>query len=93
MVCLLTRHFGPHPGRVIIDGQDIADVTQESLSQAIGEAGQMPSAFTARSATTLPMARRMPASRRSGKQPKRHGAAISSNAAKAGWERWWGSAA
>lgn len=45
LVRLLTRQFSPEAGRVAIDGQDIAGVTQESLSKAIGEVGQVPSVF------------------------------------------------
>jgi ATP-binding cassette subfamily B multidrug efflux pump len=36
LVNLLLRFFEPEAGRVTIDGQDIRDVTQESLRQAIG---------------------------------------------------------
>jgi ATP-binding cassette subfamily B multidrug efflux pump len=36
LVNLLLRFFEPESGRVLIDGQDIRDVTQESLRQAIG---------------------------------------------------------
>jgi ATP-binding cassette subfamily B multidrug efflux pump len=36
LVNLLLRFFEPEAGRVLIDGQDIRDVTQESLRQAIG---------------------------------------------------------
>jgi ATP-binding cassette subfamily B multidrug efflux pump len=36
LVNLLLRFFEPESGRVLIDGQDISDVTQESLRQAIG---------------------------------------------------------
>jgi ATP-binding cassette subfamily B multidrug efflux pump len=36
LVNLLLRFFDPEAGRVTIDGQDIRDVTQESLRRAIG---------------------------------------------------------
>ncbi len=36
MVNLLLRFFEPEQGRILIDGQDIAGVTQESLRAAIG---------------------------------------------------------
>jgi ATP-binding cassette subfamily B multidrug efflux pump len=36
LVNLLLRFFEPESGRVMIDGQDIRDVTQESLRRAIG---------------------------------------------------------
>jgi ATP-binding cassette subfamily B multidrug efflux pump len=36
LVSLLLRFFEPERGRVLIDGQDLADVTQESLRAAIG---------------------------------------------------------
>ena len=45
IVRLLTRQFLPESGRITIDGQDIADVTLESLSAAIGEVGQVPNVF------------------------------------------------
>ena len=45
IVRLLTRQFLPDAGRILIDGQDIADVTLDSLSRAIGEVGQMPNVF------------------------------------------------
>ncbi len=45
IVRLLTRQFLPATGRITIDGQDIADVTQDSLSRAIGEVGQVPNVF------------------------------------------------
>ena len=45
VIRLLTRQFVPEAGRITIDGQDIADVTQDSLSRAIGEVSQVPSVF------------------------------------------------
>ncbi len=45
IVRLLTRQFLPQSGRITIDGQDIADVTLQSLSEAIGEVGQVPNVF------------------------------------------------
>jgi len=45
IIRLLTRQFLPDSGRITIDGQDIADVTQDSLSRMIGEVGQVPSVF------------------------------------------------
>ncbi|MDX2309216.1 MAG: ABC transporter ATP-binding protein [Hyphomicrobium sp.] len=36
LVSLLLRFFEPERGRVLIDGQDISDVTQDSLRRAIG---------------------------------------------------------
>jgi ATP-binding cassette, subfamily B, multidrug efflux pump len=36
LVNLLLRFFAPEQGRIVIDGQDIAQVTQESLRAAIG---------------------------------------------------------
>ena len=36
LVNLLLRFFDPEEGRIVIDGQDIANVTQESLRAAIG---------------------------------------------------------
>jgi ATP-binding cassette subfamily B protein len=45
MTRLLTRQFAPDAGVIRIDGQDIATITQESLSQAIGEVGQTPNVF------------------------------------------------
>ena len=45
IVRLLTRQFLLDEGRITIDGQDIADVTLDSLSRAIGEVGQVPNVF------------------------------------------------
>ncbi|MGI9489378.1 MAG: ABC transporter ATP-binding protein [Geminicoccaceae bacterium] len=45
IIRLLTRQFLPEAGRITIDGQDIAGITLESLSQAIGEVGQVPNVF------------------------------------------------
>jgi len=45
IIRLLTRQFTLDGGIITIDGQNIADVTQESLSQAIGEVGQVPNVF------------------------------------------------
>lgn len=93
IIRLLTRQFRPDAGSITIDGQDIADITQDSLSKAIGEVGQVPNVFTALSATTSPTAHRTPTSRRSGRQPRQRVVAISSSSAAAGSIRWWASAA
>ena len=45
IIRLLTRQFAPDSGSITIDGQNIADVTLESLSEAIGEVGQVPNVF------------------------------------------------
>ncbi|MEM8952199.1 MAG: ABC transporter ATP-binding protein [Pseudomonadota bacterium] len=45
IIRLLTRQFLPEAGRITIDGQDIASVTQDSLSRAIGEVSQVPNVF------------------------------------------------
>ena len=45
IVRLLTRQFTPKSGKILIDGQDIADVTLATLSHAIGEVGQVPNVF------------------------------------------------
>ena len=37
LVKLLRRHFEPQAGRIVIDGQDIAGVTWDSLNEAIAE--------------------------------------------------------
>ncbi len=42
---LLTRLYDPHGGRILIDGQDIRAVTQQSLRQAIGIVPQDPVLF------------------------------------------------
>ncbi|MBF0333703.1 MAG: ABC transporter ATP-binding protein [Alphaproteobacteria bacterium] len=42
---LLRRHWEPCAGRILIDGQDIAEVTLESLQRAIGEVPQSPGLF------------------------------------------------
>ncbi|MFV3074293.1 ABC transporter ATP-binding protein [Niveispirillum fermenti] len=45
LVKLLRRQYDPQYGRVLIDGQDIAHVTLESLNQAIAEVPQQPGVF------------------------------------------------
>lgn len=45
IIRLLTRQFTPDAGVITIDGQNIADVTLESLAKAIGEVGQVPNVF------------------------------------------------
>jgi ATP-binding cassette subfamily B protein len=45
VIRLLTRQFRPDAGSITIDGQNIADITQDSLSNAIGEVGQVPNVF------------------------------------------------
>jgi len=44
-VRLLRRQFEPQQGRILIDGQDIAHVTWNSLNEAIAEVPQMPGVF------------------------------------------------
>lgn len=45
LVKLLRRHYEPQSGRILIDGQDIALATQESVSRAIAEIPQQPGLF------------------------------------------------
>lgn len=45
LVRLLARLYDPDAGRIIIDGQDIREVTQKSLRQAIGVVPQDPVLF------------------------------------------------
>jgi ATP-binding cassette subfamily B protein len=45
LVKLLRRQFDPQIGRVLIDGQDIAHVTWDSLNEAVAEVPQMPGVF------------------------------------------------
>ncbi|WP_161631020.1 ABC transporter ATP-binding protein [Niveispirillum irakense] len=45
LVKLIRRQFDPQYGRVLIDGQDIAHVTLESLNSAIAEVPQQPGVF------------------------------------------------
>ena len=45
LIRLLTRQFEPDTGSILIDGQDITTVTQDSLNRAIGEVGQVPNVF------------------------------------------------
>ncbi|HEV2652547.1 MAG TPA: ABC transporter ATP-binding protein [Rhizomicrobium sp.] len=45
LVRLLRRQFEPQEGRILIDGQDIAHVTWNSLNEAIAEVPQMPGVF------------------------------------------------
>jgi ATP-binding cassette subfamily B protein len=45
LVRLLRRQFEPQTGRILIDGQNIAFVTWDSLNEAIAEVPQMPGVF------------------------------------------------
>ena len=45
LVKLLRRQFEPQQGRILIDGQDIASVTWDSLNEAIAEVPQLPGIF------------------------------------------------
>ena len=45
LVKLLRRQFEPSTGRVLIDGQDIQQVTWDSVNQAIAEVSQTPGIF------------------------------------------------
>lgn len=45
LVSLMLRLYDPEKGRVLIDGQDIADVTQDSLRHAIGMVTQETAMF------------------------------------------------
>ena len=45
LVKLLRRQADPQRGRIVIDGQDIASVTWDSLNEAIAEVPQMPGVF------------------------------------------------
>ncbi|MEJ0070110.1 MAG: ATP-binding cassette domain-containing protein [Pseudomonadota bacterium] len=45
LVKLLRRQFEPQAGRILIDGQDIAQVTWDSVNAAIAEVSQAPGVF------------------------------------------------
>jgi ATP-binding cassette subfamily B protein len=45
LVKLLRRQFEPQGGRILIDGQDVANVTWDSVNEAIAEVQQMPGVF------------------------------------------------
>jgi ATP-binding cassette subfamily B protein len=45
LVKLLRRQFEPQAGRILIDGQDIAQVTWDSVNGAIAEVSQAPGVF------------------------------------------------
>jgi ATP-binding cassette subfamily B protein len=45
LVKLLRRQFEPQSGRILIDGQDVAEVTWDSLNEAIAEVPQMAGVF------------------------------------------------
>ncbi len=67
IVSLLLRLHDVEGGRILVDGQDIARVTQDSLRQNIAMVSRTPRCCIARSATTSPTAaptRPMPRSRR-----------------------------
>ena len=69
LVNLLLRFFDLEGGRILIDGQDIAAVTQESLRAQISMVTQEPRCCTARSATTSATAARRRPRRRSSRPP------------------------
>ena len=45
LVKLLRRQFEPQGGRILIDGQDVSDVTWDSVNESIAEVQQMPGVF------------------------------------------------
>jgi ATP-binding cassette, subfamily B, bacterial len=45
LVKLLRRQFEPQGGRILIDGQNVSDVTWDSVNEAIAEVQQMPGVF------------------------------------------------
>ena len=45
LVKLLRRQFEPQSGRILVDGQDVAHVTWDSVNEAIAEVQQMPGVF------------------------------------------------
>ncbi len=45
LVKLLRRQFEPQRGRILIDGQNVAEVTWDSVNEAIAEVQQMPGVF------------------------------------------------
>jgi ATP-binding cassette, subfamily B, bacterial len=45
LVKLLRRQFEPQGGQILIDGQNISDVTWDSVNEAIAEVQQMPGVF------------------------------------------------
>ena len=45
LVKLLRRQFEPQSGRILIDGQNVAEVTWDSVNEAIAEVQQMPGVF------------------------------------------------
>lgn len=58
LVKLLTRRYRPRTGRILIDGQDIAKVTLESLVQAVAEVPQSTELFHRTIADNLRYGRR-----------------------------------
>jgi ABC-type multidrug transport system fused ATPase/permease subunit len=47
LTALLSRHYSPAGGRVLLDGHDVADLTLDSLRAAIGVVPQDPQLFSA----------------------------------------------
>jgi ATP-binding cassette subfamily B protein len=45
LVKLVRRHFEPLGGRILIDGQDIAEATWDSVNEAVAEVSQSPGIF------------------------------------------------
>ncbi len=45
LVKLLRRQFEPQGGRILIDGQNVSDVTWDSVNESIAEVQQMPGVF------------------------------------------------
>lgn len=45
LVKLLRRQFEPQGGRIMIDGQDVSEVTWDSVNESIAEVQQMPGVF------------------------------------------------
>ena len=55
LVKLLRRQFEPQAGRILIDDQDIAHVTWDSLNEAIAEVPQMRVHLPSRGARQYPL--------------------------------------
>ena len=92
LFALLQRFYDLQDGRVLIDGQDIARVTQESLREAIGVVPQDISLFIARSWRISVTANRMPPTMMCATRRSRRGA-TSSRACLPGCAPWSASAA
>ena len=87
---LLYRFYDVQQGRITIAGQDVREVTQSSVRQAIGIVRRTRCCSTTRSNTTSPMAARVRPAPRSRRRRAPPASTASSNPRPGATRPWWG---